>query len=148
MLDDYLLSYLDASVTEPTGINTSQHSRSPITKGAGDASLDSQLTGSQAPAAAAVWLKAQAVKALAAGCVPDSDSHDVPLETMRAVARLAQTFEGCGSRVSEPGLLTAAAMRNIKWAMAYQLMSLHELCMSESSEKPCLSQRTATADKS
>lgn len=94
VLDDYLLSYLDASVTKPTGISSPQHSRSPLNKGPGGASLDSQLIGSQAPGAAAVWLKAQAVKVLAAGCVPDSDSHDVPLETMRAVARLAQGLEG------------------------------------------------------
>lgn len=94
ILGDYLLSYLDASITQPTGISLSQHSRSPLIAAAGDAKTDSQISGSQAPDAAAVWLKAAAMKALAAGCVPDSDGHDVPVETMRAVARLTQELEG------------------------------------------------------
>lgn len=95
VLDDYLLSYLDASITNPTGISLSPSSRSPVPLGIpGESSLDPELTGSQAPGAAAVWLKAGAIKALAAGCVPDSDSSDLPMEMTRAVARLAPRLEG------------------------------------------------------
>eukprot|EP00879_Flechtneria_rotunda_P015681 GHRR01016403.1.p1 GENE.GHRR01016403.1~~GHRR01016403.1.p1 ORF type:complete len:1542 (+),score=797.44 GHRR01016403.1:616-5241(+) len=95
VLNDYLLSYLDAAATAPA----STSARSPGLKSpASDSSKSPQQLGSSGsgsqPETAAVLLKAAAVKALAAGCVPDSDSSDVPVETLRVVARLAQDLEG------------------------------------------------------
>jgi hypothetical protein len=50
--------------------------------------------GSQAEQqAAAAAMKGGALKALAAGCVP-KEGHEVPVETLRAVARLAEFLEG------------------------------------------------------
>lgn len=92
MLDDYLLTYLDAAAT--AGV-AGGPSRSPGLLSPGDSrDTQTQLTSSSQAEAAAVWLKAAALKALAAGCVPDSDSNDVPVETQRAAARLAQDLEG------------------------------------------------------
>jgi hypothetical protein len=95
VFDDYLLSYLDATAAGAASVPGGSSSRSP-------AGLRSSGTG-QGPAspaahsqaeATAVCLKAAALKALAAGCVPDSDSSEVPVETLRAVAEIAQELEG------------------------------------------------------
>jgi hypothetical protein len=108
VLDDYLLTYLDAAVTAPAGAAAAGSSRSQpslstpaslTSPGSSRGRYSSQGLGaaggsSSQVEAAGVWLKGAALKALAAGCVPDSDSDDVPMETQRMAARLAQDLEG------------------------------------------------------
>jgi hypothetical protein len=109
VLDDYLLTYLDAAVTAPAGAAASGSSRSQPSlstpasltspgSSRGRYSSQQQLGAADGSSsqveAAGVWLKGAALKALAAGCVPDSDSDDVPMETQRMAARLAQDLEG------------------------------------------------------
>ncbi|KAF6266620.1 hypothetical protein COO60DRAFT_1697167 [Scenedesmus sp. NREL 46B-D3] len=106
VLDDYLLTYLDAAVTAPAGAAAGGSGRSQpslstpaslASPGSSRGRYSSQLGtagGSSQVEAAGVWLKGAALKALAAGCVPDSDSDDVPVETQRMAARLAQDLEG------------------------------------------------------
>jgi len=94
VFEDYLLSYLDAAATGALcgPCATAEMPSSQRLFGSGQQAM-SPAANSQAEATA-VWLKAAALKALAAGCVPDSDSSEVPVETLRAVAKLAQELEG------------------------------------------------------
>jgi hypothetical protein len=107
VLDDYLLTYLDAAVTAPAGgaagssgrsqpsLSTPASLTSPgSSRGRYSSQLGTAVGGSSQVEAAGVWLKGAALKALAAGCVPDSDGDDVPVETQRVAARLAQDLEG------------------------------------------------------
>lgn len=105
VLDDYLLAYLDAAVTAPAGaaagssgrsqpsLSTPASLTSPSSRGRGSSQLGT-AGGSSQVEAAGVWLKGAALKALAAGCVPDSDADDLPVETLRVATRLAQDLEG------------------------------------------------------
>eukprot|EP00882_Tetradesmus_deserticola_P017339 GHRQ01018572.1.p1 GENE.GHRQ01018572.1~~GHRQ01018572.1.p1 ORF type:complete len:635 (+),score=352.40 GHRQ01018572.1:264-1907(+) len=107
VLDDYLLAYLDAAVTAPTGaaaaggsgrsqpsLPTPASLASPGSSRGGASGQTGAAGSSSQVEAAGVWLKGAALKALAAGCVPDSDADDVPVETQRMAARLAQDLEG------------------------------------------------------
>jgi hypothetical protein len=107
VLEDYLLTYLDAAVTLPAGAAAGSSGRSQpslatpaslTSPGSSRGRFSSQLGtaggSSSQVEAAGVWLKGAALKALAAGCVPDSDSEDVPVEMQRVAARLAQDLEG------------------------------------------------------
>ncbi|KAF8072944.1 ATXR2 [Scenedesmus sp. PABB004] len=89
VLDRYLPAYLDA-----TARGAGAGGRCPGGSSSLGGAPASQATPASQAEAAAVGLKAAALRALAAGCVPDADSADVPVSTQRAAARLAQELEG------------------------------------------------------
>lgn len=98
--DEYFNSYIDAAAgaTDMQAAGSGGRRRHSV----GSGSLLSPLSqgtgslggGSQATSAAGVLLKCAALKALAAACVPDQDSHDVPVNTLRVAVRLSEFLEG------------------------------------------------------